>query len=466
MTLRAAVLIWCVALFVRLLNAAAMPQTPEVLLADDAAGYWRGAGVMLETGTFARSTALGVVPETERVPLYSLFLAGLRWLFGRSFGAVLVAQSFIDATTCILIGLLWSRLSAAVGTAAALLAAFWPNLVIHSASILTDTLFLLPMTAVLWSIVQFLGTGSWRWAAATGALLGTAAMVRPIGQFLTIPAAVLVVGWPLWNRQGLRQTALAGLAFAVAALLPVSPILYRNLVHHDRLALTTQGGNHLLWHLVPQVETVASGAPRSSTVRRLQPIFAERVRAEGQSVGSLDAFERSRIETSLALEILRRTPIAVLATAWLQGAAVNLLAPALLIDPRVHNLLPHPSFVDTAGADLPTRAIRYFADSPLPYRTVLALGGLGAIAAGLLQLYGLLLLWRRQRAVAGLAAACVLWILMINGPIASPKYRLPAEPVLIGLTALPIVEFVKRRRAAASAVSPARGRPPPVPGNR
>lgn len=454
MTLRAATLVWCLALFIRLLNAAAMPHTPEVLLADDAAGYWRGAGVMLETGTFGRATARGVVPETDRVPLYFMFLAGLRWLFGPSFGAVLVAQSLIDATTCLLIGLLWSRLSAAAGTAAALLAAIWPNLVIHSASILTDTLFLLSWTILLWAIVRLLATGSWQWGAAAGALLGAATMVRPIGQFLAIPILGLAVAAPLWHRLGLRRAALSALVFALAALVPVSPILYRNLAHHDRLALTTQGGNHLLWHVVPQVETAASGTPRSATVRRLKPLFAERVRAEGRDERSLDAFERSRIETRLAMEILGRAPMTALAAAWLEGAAVNLLAPAALIDPRVRNLIAHPSFVDTGGDDLPTRALRYFSGSPGPYQIVLVLGGFGALLAGVLQFHGFLLLWRRQRPIACLAAAGILWILMINGPIASPKYRMPAEPILIGLAALSIVELVNRRRAATSAVSP------------
>src|SRR5262249_12559609 len=148
----------------------------------DATEYWSVSQVLFDSGRFGRYLGGTFVPETERMPLYFLFLVGVRWLAGPSLTAVLVAQSVIDALTCVVIAMLGARLAPAIGLVAGMLAALSPNLVVHSGSILTESLFLLPFTGMLYAGARFVGTGSCRWAALAGLALGLANTVRPVAQ--------------------------------------------------------------------------------------------------------------------------------------------------------------------------------------------------------------------------------------------------------------------------------------------
>lgn len=449
---RALLTVWTAALLLRLLNVALTPLDAEVLLIGDARGYWNETGVLIETGIIGRRAGGGVAPELRRMPAYYLFLGGVRGIFGDGFAAPLIAQSIIDSVTCLVIAALGVLLSPAVGLASGLLAAAWPNLIIHSGSILPETLFLLPFAAMLYAAARFVAGGAWRWAALAGLMLGLATTVRQVTAFLPlamIPLAVLV---PLRHRRGWREGVVAAVAFALAALLPVSPILYRNVVQYGAFELDAKAGKHLLWFVVPQVQTALDGSPRSQTVAVLERRLADRLARDGVAFADLDEFEQSRVTRAVALEALAGMPRRALAKAWAQGAAVNLLAPAVLIDPRVQHL-PHPSFVETGGGSLPDRALRFLQGASPAYVAAVLTGLAGAILAGALQIQGFAMLARRLPWAAAFAAACILYFLLLNGPIASPKYRLPFEPVLIVLTALAVVHWVKR--GAGTAIRPA-----------
>src|SRR3546814_12840743 len=102
---------------------------------------WDGAAAWLKTGYFARGVPEGFIHETERVPFYFLFLLPFRWLFGDAVLPALIAQSIVDSSTCVVIALLGAMVSRPVACLSGLLAALWPNLIIHSSLLLTDTVF-------------------------------------------------------------------------------------------------------------------------------------------------------------------------------------------------------------------------------------------------------------------------------------------------------------------------------------
>jgi hypothetical protein len=47
-----------------------------------------------------------------------------------------------------------------------------------------------------------------------------------------------------------------------------------------------------------------------------------------------------------------------------------------------------------------------------------------------------------------LAGGILAYFLLVSGPIATPKYRLPMEPVLIVLAAIPLARIAERWRRA------------------
>src|SRR5258708_22996584 len=122
-----------------------------------------------------------------------------------------------------------------------------------------------------------------------------------------------------------------------------------------------------------------------------------------------------------------------IAKAWMTGAAINLASPAIITVPAVATL-PRTRFYDTKGANPVEKIVNFLfrSDNALFAWIVLArIAGVGVM--GLLQLAGLLEFLWRPGTITGLLLLG-LWtcfVLAINGPVTSPKYPLPIEPVLV-----------------------------------
>ncbi len=432
--------IWALALVVRLANVAAMPLEPGLLLGDDAWLYWENARSLWEHRTFADSASSG------RMPGYFLLLAGLMGVLGPSFLGVLAVQALIDAVTCVLVGMIGARLSLSVGLVAGLLAAAWPNLIIVSASVLTDSFFMLPFTAMLYAFVRFLETGSLRWAGWAGLFLGTAIMVRAAAQYFPLAMLLLVVAIPLWRWRDWRRGGLAGLVFLTAVALPLAPWLHRNVTQFDTLALTSQGGVHLDVWVLPSIFSITRGL---TMVQALDEIYARReayFAGRGLVMDEMNIFVQSRVRTDFFLAQLSGIPPADILKSWGYGMAVNLFAPAIGADPRVR-AMPHPSFAGTSYLNPLSRITLYIQEASPLYLAVVAMGIVGAVLASLLQIYGAVLLARVSGWMVILGVAGMLYFLLISGPITAPKYRLPFEPVLIILQAMALVELWPRLRS-------------------
>jgi hypothetical protein len=151
-------------------------------------------------------------------------------------------------------------------------------------------------------------------------------------------------------------------------------------------------------------------------------------------------FRRAALQTELAREEMGRLPLAAYAKAWLEGMVVNLAAPALLADPRVR-ALPKPSFYNTAGTTLWQRARAYLFEQPGAYQILLLLGLLAMLPFLALEAVGFVMLAWSKPWAAALAGAVLAYFLLLNGPVAAPKYRLPMEPVLIVLAAIPLARI-------------------------
>jgi hypothetical protein len=431
--------IWAVAVVARLVNLAALPMEPEFLLGEDAWLYWANASSLLEHGAFSDAASSG------RMPGYFLLLAGLMGVLGPSLLAVLAVQALLDAVTCVLVGMIGARLSLSIGLVAGLLAALWPNLIIMSASVLTDSFFIFPFTAMLYAFVRFIETGSARWAAGVGLLLGAAIMVRAVAQYLPLAMVLLVVAVPLFRARSWRKGLFAGLTFLVAVALPLAPWLHRNASQYDTFALTSQGGTHLLYWVVPGVLSQTRGIQLDEAVREVRKKFQADIESQGLDMGNMNIFADDVIRRDFFLSFFSEIPMRDIFSSWGYGMAVNLMSPAISADPRVR-VMPHPSFTGSSHLDSLSRITLYIQEASPLYLAVVAVGLVGAVLASLLQIYGVVLLSRVSGWVAILSVAGVLYFLLISGPITAPKYRLPFAPVLIILQAMALVELWPRLR--------------------
>jgi 4-amino-4-deoxy-L-arabinose transferase-like glycosyltransferase len=196
-------------------------------------------------GTFAYDDELlqqGIQP-VGRAPGYPLFLAavggGARPVDAVP-AAVKVAQALVGAIGVVLVGMLAKRLAGpAAGLASALVAACYPPLVWISAYALSEAVTWPIGLALIWSFDRACER-HWRLTpfAASGALAGLAALVRP-SLLAFVPLALV---WLLWRRH-----PAAAAVFAAGALLFIAPWAVRNFRQSGRLVLIAAEGGVTFW---------------------------------------------------------------------------------------------------------------------------------------------------------------------------------------------------------------------------
>ncbi|MGH7003270.1 MAG: hypothetical protein ACREIP_04920, partial [Alphaproteobacteria bacterium] len=237
----------------------------------------------------------------------------------------------------------------------------------------------------------------------------------------------------------LVQLAVAGLLAAAA----VAPVLARNVAIHGAWSLTPQSGNHMANWILPLVKEGADGTPRETT----NAANDARLRERFGPMPTANPFADSARYRTFAQEELSKLGFGAIARAWLFGAAVNLSAPAVVHIPPVSNL-PRTGFYDTPGAGLPEKLWNFlFGPGNRLYAWLIGAGLLGVAVFRLVQIIGLIALLRRRANLPGLMllVGWCLYILLLNGPIASPKYRLPLEPVLAVLSGAGAAALLRRR---------------------
>jgi hypothetical protein len=430
--------VFVLALLVRLINLALLRGDASFFAETDARGYWDLGALLTEPATFWANLSF----MTDRMPLFPLLVAGVQSTLGDAPRAVALINSVIDAGTCALIAALGALISPLVGLIAGILAALSVTLIVTSSQVLTDPLFLFFFTAMLLAGARFLLRPTIGLAGLAGLAGGLALATRHAVGLLLVAAVPLVFVIAAVQKRGLRLALAAALLFAVGAAAPVAPMLLRNVVQYGTFSLTSQIGDHLAFWVFPLVAQRADGTPYQTSVDRMEARYRQRVAERGP--GSVaDPFRRSAILAEVAREEMAQLPLAAYVKAWLEGMMVNLAAPALLSDPRVR-ALPKPSFYGTPGASLWERARHYVFDDLGLYQLLLVIGVVGMLPFLALQAIGLVMLARTLPWAAVFAGGVLAYFLLLNGPIAAPKYRIPMEPVLIVLAALPLARLAQR----------------------
>lgn len=364
----------------------------------------------------------------ERMPLYPAYL----WLVGRLTGSgdevwPVVGQCFLDTFTCLFVAAIAARFDPRAGLPAGFVAALNPVQIVYAGFILTDTLFLFFATFALWRLVVWTETMRTAEALRAGLLIAAALMVRVhVWPFaLLLPVLGLAVG--TW-RVGFARTIPGAALLAATVLLPLAGTATINRHQFGHFALTTQGGEHVLYWIVPLVRETQFGVPYTEERERLYEIFSRR----HPGGTNTDLFERAAAQSALAREAMADVAPTAVARSWIGGMIVNLFAPALTQVPAVSRL-PRVSWYATPGEDPASRLKNYFhaveggafarlLAAGLAIETVLRVLAVGGLA--------LLLVRRRMLPALSLLAGWALFTLLIAGPVVAPKYRLPAEPVL------------------------------------
>jgi 4-amino-4-deoxy-L-arabinose transferase-like glycosyltransferase len=411
------------------------------LMGPDSVAYYENGQIFAErvaAGSISGWRWLGLDPLM--FPLFNSLVAASVALFGR-YGALayVCCQGLIDAGTCLAIAGIARTIDHRLAVPAALAAAVNPTQIVVSGQIYPDTGFVLFIALALWAAIRWLRAPSWHTALLVGGGFGAASMFRIlVTAFMPALLAYLLVVSVIRNGLRVRMICQAGAAGAVFAVC-IGTVSVRNKTQYDSWALTPQAGIHLALWVVQAQDGSAWVVGHDEMERRTRARFGPKAE---------NPFEDSRFYAEIAYEQLRTFGVAAFAKAWAYGAVINLGSPAIILSPPIMQL-PRTGFYDTPGASMPEKMRNFLLHSENAlYGWVLLIGTLGVAVVRLVQLAGLVGILRRAQDFAPLLllAGWCLYILLINGPVAQPKHRLPLEPVLCVLSGAGLLAIGSLRR--------------------
>lgn len=375
--------------------------------------------------------------SVDRMPGYSIFLHLMMAPFGPdAYWSPVVAQMALDAAACIAIARMADIVKPGAGRYAGLLAALNPTQIVMAATMLGDTIFVACLAFGFLALARlWKGEGG---PVAIGFWFGLALFNRAV-VWPFLPVLLLGIFLSTYGRRSLRNAVIVlGLVAAFAA-----PMVARNWIVFGAPALSAQGGMHMALWWYPLVKEAGDGTPYAQSFDAINRRYAE-LRGDGSG----NPFDDAAIFSALARASLAELPPQAFVKAWLSGMAINLASPATLMIPRVM-AIPRTGFYRTQG-DTPLAKIRnFFVQSA----STAYLGWLvgGVILEWPVRVLGLAGLWfalrRREMRAAGLfAIAWIGFVLAVQGPVASAKYRLPIEPIAMALAGVALA----RRPAGAA----------------
>lgn len=390
---------------------------------------------------------LGFEPELRRTPLYSLFVA-LVLAAGGNLGALALTQHVLGvATAALTYGLGRATFGPVAGAIAGLAVAVSGPLLVYEHYVMAEALFTLLVTAAAFALVLASRRGTTACLFAAGAVMGLAALTRPVGQAL-IPVSVVVAMLLALPRlgTGLRHAALVALGAAVV----LAPWAGRNLVVHGTIGAEGALGQALIGRTIrhdrgyvyddparPEPDPVRAAARR---------IIQEEARGGEPSGGTITARVRDELgltqaQTStllrdLAIDAIARRPghfaASTLETSWelFQGKNERLLGHWRQRTTRNWDRKWEPELVALLDAEHPAEGDAYERADELtsafqPWRwrwPITWLFALGALAA--------LVLPRYRAGLLPLAAAVALVLAAgaLDGLVW--RFRYPADPLI------------------------------------
>lgn len=448
-------IIMLAALALRLALLTAALENPTGVFTPDSFGYVRLGDHVRAEWEFRQFE--GDLPEIFRTPGYPLFLTigapyGDEPVRSGGWRIVLAVQVLPDV---LLVGLTYLlgkwAVSRRVGLAAAAFQAVAPVAIASSCRLLSDSLYAFGLTAALLLFVRHLrGRGHSRTLMASAAVLAAACYVRPVGLAM---AAILLIVLLVRPHRLIR----AG-SFALVLVLALMPWLMRNFFEAGYVGFSSFAGDSAYAFSAPAV----LAETEDMTFAEVQDRLAEDERRHRHEL--ID----ERIEDLRELGTLRGTM-----AHWRQRRAMGILLSRPLTAARLHLSgcvgfwLPGATDVlevvgVTAGGKDTLRVLResglwsavkhYFGGNISAMLAALGMGLIFAVKLLLVAYWCVRCVRRRQSAVGWTLFAVVAVAALLGGVAATPRFRVPVEPLLsvaAAAAAVTIAESLMRRRSAS-----------------
>jgi len=394
---------------------------------------------------FSNSGFLGMT--TERVPGYPFFISIIYSLFGESAWNVIFIQSILDSITCIVIALMTKLLFNKGFWLAGVLSAINLNMIILSASLLTDTLFLFMFTLFLFSLFKYLHSEKISWLFLLILFLSTATLVRAASYYLLPFLLVSLIGLRLWHRDSILKIIKLISIFLIVVVTLLGGIHQRNYQQYDSMEFVSQTGTALLGWVIPATYQYSG----QGSYQEGQAISSKKLdialRRDNMNALPKDPFKNSAYQVDVGKEIFMEMEMVNIVKAWAVGAVINLFTPSVAFSPALRSM-EHPSFYETKGVGVINKLLNYIKNSSGNfYLLILAIGTIISILFISLVAIGMFKMFLTfPPVIVATLIIIVGYFLLITGPIVGVKYRIPIEPLLTVFASYAIINskfFVK-----------------------
>ena len=366
--------------------------------------------------TTANTGPGGFPGDLQRPPGYPAFLAAVDLLLGPSRVHTALVQCVLSAAFAVVLAVLVAAFTTKLtGLLAGLLYSIDWATIIHVPITVADTLFAVLLGTAIGLYALSMKREADTWALGAGLFLGTAALVKPIGQVVVF---AFLLGWVVQEKR--RAT---GLLFLLTYFACVAPWMIRNYQQHGLATLSTIGTVDFYFYVGE-----ASAHPKSIANFSGSELNNEVSRISNEWIGqTLTPAERKHaMEQKAQVLIVQHWPTVAYQTAL--GFLRTCLGPGSIT-------------VASSMPNAPSRATRALL-VVLPLAEILAFWVLAAIGVSRFLSVG-----RTTRAMQVMLVGCVvLLVLPASATLGQSRFRVPAVPALAILGAIGGEALIRTRR--------------------
>ncbi len=402
-------------------------------LIEDELLYWNNASTYLDKGLLEESII------AERMPGIFIYTKVLLFLSFKNLKIYLTLQSIFDALTCVIIlgtgRIIFPKQKIYIYLSAILS----PLMIILSAQVLSETIFLFFFSIFLYFSVKIIKSNNYLYynIACAGIFLGLTTSIRSI-TYPLILLSIFPFVFILIKRNIIKYKILVFcMIFLFFSLLPISNRIHNNFKLHDTFSLTSQAGTHLAYWVAPMIISETKNISRKEAIIIINQIAQKYTLTD-------DYYKNDKILRKVGLEALSQINKSDIIFHWTKAALINLVAPSLLLDKSLRSL-PHPSYYETGNMLLWVKLI--FSNSEyFHYLLIVSVASLTCLFTVISFIIGSLYIYKNERILFYLISLYILYFLLITGPVLSPKYIFPILPCIFlyqGITLFKIINYFK-----------------------
>jgi 4-amino-4-deoxy-L-arabinose transferase-like glycosyltransferase len=401
------------------------------VIAEDSSEYAALSDSLLQGGGFT----LGAEPEYFRSPGYPAFLAAIRWMFRGSYLAVTFVQVLLVFASALLVRSIAKRyFGSFVGDAGSMLFLANPYMMALSLTILSDALFLFLFVLGIFISATQLERSPLRAAIAASLVFSAAIYVRPMGIF-ALPIFIVPALIPRIKRKDRVLVICIILGTVLVAMLPW---MMRNERQSGVLSFTSLKSYNLATYNVAMFRAKESGSSAGQERARI---------ADETGIPETrwrDLRNSSALDSAVLKAVFSR-PVAY--AVYHAGMSIPFLADSdiraflYIASAQSNTALSSRVFGECGSFCLLSRGDlgRFFPSLFVPWWR---LPELLFVAFLLVAACWCVYKMRKERVVWAFVFI-IAYLMLLAGPVANARYRLPASPLIVML-AVAGVDFAVR----------------------